>query len=223
MGKTRSMSRDQNHDDASIRKKIKTCDPWSDLNYDVLFLVMMRLGVVDFLAFSRVCKSWRSLAVSNRNKFIVSRPPMPMSISISTDANHESKCYLEDFEGRKLKISLPHSDYKACVGVSYGYLILIREKTNIFWLVNPITRHEFHVPSPFLNVHSCTSFLGDILVFSPLRRCMWPDPNLHPDEMEMEKGNSGTMTRRDGQRWGLDYPSHHLVYRCSDLTSIRIP
>ncbi|XP_023752173.1 uncharacterized protein LOC111900521 isoform X1 [Lactuca sativa] len=127
---------------------------------------MMRLGVVDFLAFSRVCKSWRSLALSNMNMFIVSRPPM--SVSISTDANHESKCYLEDFEGRKLKISLPHSDYKACVGVSYGYLILLRAKTNDFWLMNPITRHEFHVPFPFLNVRSCTSFLGAILVFSPL-------------------------------------------------------
>lgn len=52
---------------------------------------------------------------------------------------------------------------------------------------------------------------------------MLPDPKLHPDEMEMEKGNSGTTIRRDGQRWGMDYPSHHLVYHYSDLTSIKIP
>ncbi|CAH1450126.1 unnamed protein product [Lactuca virosa] len=48
------MTRNQNHDDASSVKRIKSCDPWSDPNHDVLFLVMMQLGVFDFLAFSRV-------------------------------------------------------------------------------------------------------------------------------------------------------------------------
>ncbi|KAL7593597.1 hypothetical protein Lser_V15G34902 [Lactuca serriola] len=165
MAKTRSITRDQNHDDASIRKKIKTCDPWSDLNHDVLYLIMMKLGVIDFIAFSGVCKSWRSFAVCNKNYFMVSKPPM--SISISTDAD-ENKCYLEDFEGRKLKISLPHSDYKTCVGVSCGYLILFGEKSNDFWLVNPITRHEFHAPFSFRNVSFYSPCLGAILVFSPL-------------------------------------------------------
>ncbi|KAL7591065.1 hypothetical protein Lser_V15G34921 [Lactuca serriola] len=53
---------------------------WSDLPHDKLSIVMMKRGVIDFLAFSRVCKSWRSLALCNRNKFIVSRPPMSVSI-----------------------------------------------------------------------------------------------------------------------------------------------
>ncbi|CAH1450148.1 unnamed protein product [Lactuca virosa] len=161
MGKTKSMTRDQNHDDASIRKN------WSDLNHDVLFLVMMQLGVVDFLAFSRVCKSWRSLALSNKNKFIVSRPPM--AISISNDANeNEWYLYLEDSQGIKFKTILPaHSDYKQCIGVSCGYLILIGEETNDLWLVNPITRHEFHAPFPFLDIRFYIHGLGVILVFSP--------------------------------------------------------
>ncbi|CAH1450147.1 unnamed protein product [Lactuca virosa] len=167
MAETRSMTIDQNHDDASIRMKIKSCDPWSDLNHDVLFLVMMQLGVVDFLAFSRVCKSWRSLALSNKNKFIVSRPPM--AISISTHPN-ENECYLylEDSQGIKFKTILPaHSDYKQCIGVSCGYLILIGEETNDLWLVNPITRHEFHAPFPFLDIRFYIHGLGVILVFSP--------------------------------------------------------
>ncbi|CAH1450149.1 unnamed protein product [Lactuca virosa] len=158
------MITDQNHKDAFSKNMIKSCDLWSDLNHDVLFLVMMQLRVIDFLAFSRVCKSWRSLTLSNKNKFIVSRPPM--TISISTDANeNEPYLYLEDFEGRKLKTILPHFDYKECVGVSCGYLILMGEETNDFLLVNPITRHEFHVPFP--GVHFYTNVMGVILVFSP--------------------------------------------------------
>ncbi|CAH1450162.1 unnamed protein product [Lactuca virosa] len=80
---------------------------------------MMQLGVVDFLAFSRVCKSWRSVALSNRNKFIVSRPPMSLSVS-TTDAN-EKQYYLNDFEGRN-------------------------EKFEDFLLVNLITRHKLYFP-----------------------------------------------------------------------------
>ncbi|KAL4577013.1 hypothetical protein LXL04_013114 [Taraxacum kok-saghyz] len=51
MAKTRSMTRMRNHNDASSKKRMKT---WSDLNHDVLNLVMMKLGVIDYVAFSRV-------------------------------------------------------------------------------------------------------------------------------------------------------------------------
>ncbi|CAH1450121.1 unnamed protein product [Lactuca virosa] len=138
------MPRNQNHDEASSTKRIKTFDNGSmasrsDLNHDVFLLVMMRLGVVDFLAFSRVCKPWRSFALSNRNKFMASKTPM--SISISTHAN-EKECYLEEFEGRKFKTILPHYANMTCIGVTCGYLIFLGKKTLDFWLVNPITKHE---------------------------------------------------------------------------------
>ncbi|CAH1435860.1 unnamed protein product [Lactuca virosa] len=73
----------RNHDDPSSTsssshsssKRIKSNDvnvrPWSDFNHDVLSLVMMQLGVIDFLAFSGVCKSWRSVALSNRKRSCV--------------------------------------------------------------------------------------------------------------------------------------------------------
>ncbi|CAH1426883.1 unnamed protein product [Lactuca virosa] len=112
MAKTRSMTRNQNHDDGSSTKKIKTWDnggvaPWLDLNHDVLFLVMMRLGIVDFFAFSGVCKSWRSLSLSNKKRFMASKPPILMRISTR---GNEKECCLKDFEGRKLKTIIPHSE-----------------------------------------------------------------------------------------------------------------
>nr|KAJ0208887.1 hypothetical protein LSAT_V11C400174270 [Lactuca sativa] len=107
------MARNQNHDDdassSSRKRRVEICDnngatPWSGLNHDVLLLVMMQLNVVDFVALSGVCKSWRSFAL----RFLASRPPMLIRIS-----NHpytkECYCHPEDIEGRKFKTLLPHS------------------------------------------------------------------------------------------------------------------
>ncbi|CAH1434520.1 unnamed protein product [Lactuca virosa] len=161
MGKTRSMNRKKKHDFAYGMDRIKN---WSDLHHDVLILVMMQLGGVDFLAFSGVCKSWRSLAVSNRNKFMVSRPPM--SIFVSIVAN-EDEYYLEDFEGRKFKISLPHfAAGMSCIGVTGGYLILINQKTYDCWLVNLIKRHGLHFPNAHFRIFCCHGFFRSTLVFS---------------------------------------------------------
>ncbi|XP_023758533.1 uncharacterized protein LOC111906983 [Lactuca sativa] len=144
------MARNQNDDDASTsnrKKRIKTCDnsgvgPWSELNHDVLFLVMMQLSFVDFVALSGVCKSWRSFAL--RKRFMASRPPMLMSIS-DTSCMNSCYCHLKDFDGRNFKTLLPHSVGRRCVGLTCGYLILLSFITNDYWLVNPITRWVFLV------------------------------------------------------------------------------
>ncbi|CAH1450163.1 unnamed protein product [Lactuca virosa] len=169
MAKTRSMTRKQSHGNASSRKRIKTCNPaWSDLNHDVLFLVMMQLGVIDFVAFSGVCNLWRLFSVSNKKDFMVSKPPM--SISIST-LGFKKGCYLKDYEGRKFKTILPHCGRRMiCVGLTCGYLILLCKKTRDFWLVNPITRHELHFPVGDVPIVTlCIDYDVDraILVFSP--------------------------------------------------------
>ncbi|XP_023732164.1 uncharacterized protein LOC111879972 [Lactuca sativa] len=163
MGKTMSTTRNQTYD-----------VPWSDLNHDVLYLVMMKLGVVDFVGFSGVCKSWRSFALSNRKKFMASKPPLsigifsPMSMCISPRA-YKKTFHLKDFEGRKFKTLLPHSAARECVGLTCGYLILFGRKTKDFWLVNPITRHRLHFPCvPFAVDYFPYSRVRAILVFSPL-------------------------------------------------------
>ncbi|KAL4585941.1 hypothetical protein LXL04_010568 [Taraxacum kok-saghyz] len=161
MAKTRGMTRRQNN-----RKRLKTFDngggtSWSDLDHDVLSIVMMQLGYVDFLSFSEVCKSWRSLALSNKKKFMASRPPMWISYS-------ENECYLKDLEGRKFKTPFPHFAHRRCVGITCGYLILFGGKTYDFWLVNPITRHELYFPRvPHIDASFVEERARAVLVFSP--------------------------------------------------------
>ncbi|XP_023758545.1 uncharacterized protein LOC111906995 isoform X1 [Lactuca sativa] len=174
MAKTRSMTRKQNHDDTSSssrKKRFKTYDhggvaPWLELNHDLLFLVMMQLGVIDFVAFSGVCKSWRSLALNNKKIFMASKPPMLMSISDPSYKKKECYCFLEDFEGRKFKTMIPNSSGRTCIGLTCGYLILLGEETKDLWLVNPITRHQLHFPCVPFNAPLFPNGVKAILVFS---------------------------------------------------------
>ncbi|XP_023758540.1 uncharacterized protein LOC111906991 [Lactuca sativa] len=156
----------------SSRTKLKTFDNsgearWSNLNDDVLFLVMMQLGLIDFLAFSGVCKTWRSFARTNRNKFMASKPPMFLHISPSGN-REEYYCCLVDFKFREFKTILPHYFGRFCVGLTCGYLILFGKETHDFWLVNPITRYQFYFPAVhFLGSIRDLTVIRAILVFSP--------------------------------------------------------
>ncbi|XP_023740508.1 uncharacterized protein LOC111888612 [Lactuca sativa] len=168
MVKTRSMTRNES------KKRFKTCDdddddpaPWSDLNHELLFTVMMQLGVVDFPAFSGVCKSWRSFALSNKNKFMQSRPPI--SISIFSESNDENfNYYLDDIntEGRSFNSILPQSGGRTCVGFTCGHLILFGSKTHDFWLLDPVTKHGVYFPNIPSSVSENPAKIRGFLVFS---------------------------------------------------------
>ncbi|CAH1448012.1 unnamed protein product [Lactuca virosa] len=148
MNKPKKTTRNQNHDDASSEKRVKTCGNggwghWSDLNHQLLFVVMMQLGFFDYLSFRGVCKSWRSFAISNKKPFMDSKQPMTLHV---TWRSYKKPCYLEDFEGKKLKTILPRFAGGVCVGLTSGYLIFFARTSREFWLVNPITRHQLHFP-----------------------------------------------------------------------------
>lgn len=168
MAVTRSMTSRLNHD-ASGHKRSKTVDqgssaPWSQLFHDVLLLVIMKLGTIDFVSFSCVCKSWRAFARSNWYRFMSSRDPV--KLAISTGANKE--CLMEDHEGRKFRTFIPHSTGSTCVGLTRGYLILFGRRTRNFWLVNPVTRHEFHFPRLTYPIGTDPTRFRGILFRSPL-------------------------------------------------------
>ncbi|KAJ0438962.1 putative F-box protein [Helianthus annuus] len=161
------MSTKQN-DDASSSKSIKTADnngppPWSN-HQDLLCEIMMKLELADFFTFGKVCKSWRSLALTHKNKYMCSR--QPMSVTLPTDITAE--CYFRDiFEGRKIKAVIPHSTGSTCVGLTCGYLVFYSRIGRDFWLVNPFTSHELHFPNFPLEVNTDLSIFRGILVFSP--------------------------------------------------------
>ncbi|KAL7607329.1 hypothetical protein Lser_V15G16132 [Lactuca serriola] len=145
MTKTRSLPKSQNRGDGCSRKRSMTrgAAPWSDLDYHLLYLVMMQLGAFDFVAFSGVCKSWRSVALSNKTRFMASTPPISIWI---IEQGNKREYTLQDFDGKKFKFRIPKSSGKTCVGVTCGYLVLFGLKPREFWLINPITRHGLGFP-----------------------------------------------------------------------------
>ncbi|KAL7591160.1 hypothetical protein Lser_V15G32978 [Lactuca serriola] len=176
MAKTMSVTRNDDDDasssSSSSRKRFKNFDhngvaSWSDVNHDVLLLVMMQLGFIDFFAFSGVCKSWRSFAISNRNMFMASKPPMKICIRPLHVNKEDSYYFLKDLKERRFKTIIPHSSDRIYFGLTCGYLALFRNETRDFWLVNPITKHELHFPNYPLYVGALEVSLRGILVFSP--------------------------------------------------------
>ncbi|KAJ0637320.1 putative F-box protein [Helianthus annuus] len=163
----------KNHNnEASSSKSSKTSDDagsstWPHLNPYLLSSIMMQLRLVDYIAFSGVCKSWRSLAHTEKNKFMSSKQPMSVSFSTKVSTKAKKECYLTDFDRNRFKTVLPRSTGRTSVGSTCGYLIFFGRKTREFCLVNPITRHELHFPGfPFYVSNDPTSVRG-ILVFSP--------------------------------------------------------
>ena len=91
---------------------------------------------------------------------------MLMDISLRCNKK-DRKCRLEDYEGRVYETTLTHSAGMYYVGLTCGYFILFRMKTNKdFWLVNPITRYELNFPpAPWMPDY--VSDISCVLVFSP--------------------------------------------------------
>ncbi|MFS8026850.1 putative F-box domain-containing protein [Helianthus anomalus] len=158
------MSGKQNQN-ASKRKRSKTIneddDSPSSLIPEILLLIMMRLGVVDFLAFSGVCKLWQTIALTNRKTFLLSK--QRIAIRISTRVANRKECWLEDCDGRVFLTILPRSSGRACVGLVSGYVILFGRKTREFRLVNPITRHEVNFPRFLFHVVTDPNGLGTLV------------------------------------------------------------
>ncbi|KAL4555514.1 hypothetical protein LXL04_038135 [Taraxacum kok-saghyz] len=82
-----------------------------------------------------------------------------MSIFIPFIEDTGKACHLEDFEGRKFKIALPHfAGGRWCIGITNGYLILFDEEINECWLVNLITGHELYFSKVPSMVFCCPGF-----------------------------------------------------------------
>ncbi|CAH1443472.1 unnamed protein product [Lactuca virosa] len=141
MTKTGSVSKSQNRGDGCSRKR------------------SMTVGAAP----CGVCKSWRSLALSNKTRFMESKPPV--SIWISEQGN-KREYSLHEFDGREFKFLIPKSSRKTCVGLTCGYLVLFRRKPRDFWLMNPITRHGLRFPKVPSYLEPDEEGVRAILVFS---------------------------------------------------------
>ncbi|KAK1400634.1 hypothetical protein POM88_000239 [Heracleum sosnowskyi] len=127
--------------------------PWDLLPSDLLARIMLKLDIIDYFAFSGVCRSWRLVTTDLRRSYMEHQKPLVVVRS----QNIKKSCILYDmFDGKEYKAMLPDMRGKSFVGLSSGYLITI--DTNMeFWLVNLMTRHELRFPVLPRNLSSVDS------------------------------------------------------------------
>ncbi|KAK1424960.1 hypothetical protein QVD17_20302 [Tagetes erecta] len=168
MDMTTYMTAKLNQEPKTNEKDCDSTTSWSNLCHDILLLIIPHLGVIDFILFSCVCKLWRMIALSNRNMFMLSQPPL--HVRFSKQAAKRKQCFLEDIEGRKFKTILPRSSERTCIGSVSGYLIMFGRETCDFRLVNLITRHELRFPRFPFQIGPVPESFRCALVFSPTTR-----------------------------------------------------
>ncbi|KAG9454877.1 hypothetical protein H6P81_007781 [Aristolochia fimbriata] len=124
-----------------MRKVEKAERQWSTLPELVLDAIVRRLpSICDFLAFGRVCKSWRTISLAVRRDFMAAHSPyllLPVRIPSQT---------FEFYSLQEKRCALATLPAYRCIGFSHGYLIMTTAYSPL--LINPISMHAIRLPKP---------------------------------------------------------------------------
>ncbi|KAL0359627.1 UNVERIFIED_CONTAM: hypothetical protein Sangu_0812100 [Sesamum angustifolium] len=115
---------------------------WSKLPYDIIHKVATYLmAVEDFLAFSAVCRSWRSVYVAKQWH---QSPQVPW-LMLSGIENDSFRSFISLYRNKVYNSELPEVDGRRCWGSSSGWLVTVGNDLDIR-LHNPFTRVSVNLP-----------------------------------------------------------------------------
>ncbi|KAA8517958.1 hypothetical protein F0562_015432 [Nyssa sinensis] len=115
---------------------------WSQLPYELILIIVNRLNTMeDFLAFSGVCSSWRSVYL---NKDWTPGPLLPW-LMLSEKTNSRNRVFFSICTKKVFELYLPEASGKRCWGSSHGWLVTIGLDLKIH-LLNPMTRVQMDLP-----------------------------------------------------------------------------
>ncbi|XP_057785398.1 F-box protein SKIP23-like isoform X2 [Salvia miltiorrhiza] len=115
---------------------------WSKLPYDIVHKVATHLSVIeDFLAFSAVCCSWRSVYLAKEWN---PGPQVPV-LMFSNDDNINIRSFLSLNRNKVSNSELPEARGRRCWGSSSGWLVTIGYDHEIR-LLNPFTHVSYNLP-----------------------------------------------------------------------------
>ncbi|CAI9099591.1 OLC1v1036439C1 [Oldenlandia corymbosa var. corymbosa] len=116
---------------------------WSQLPHDIVESIAVRLDAVeDFLAFSAVCRSWRSFYLI---KQWIPGSQLPW-LMLSDDEKASKKCFFSLYRDKVYETELPEASGRRCWGSSDGWLVTIGSDMEIH-LVNAFSRVRVLLPS----------------------------------------------------------------------------
>ncbi|XP_057785375.1 putative F-box protein At5g55150 [Salvia miltiorrhiza] len=116
---------------------------WSRLPYDIIHKVSTYITAIeDFLAFSAVCCSWRSVYLAKQWQL---GPQIPM-LMFSDYENSGFRSFISLCRNRVYSTELPEVRGRRCWGSSSGWIVTIGDDLQIH-LLNPFTRVSICLPS----------------------------------------------------------------------------
>ncbi|GFP97353.1 uncharacterized protein at1g65760 [Phtheirospermum japonicum] len=129
---------------------------WSGLPYDIIHKVTTYLiAVEDFVSFSCVCPSWRSVYLSKQWNQV---PQVPFLMFSDNENNGRIRSLLSLCTNKVYKSDLPEASGSRCWGSSLGWLVTLGPDLNIH-LLNPLTRVSIDLP----HISSLQTHSGEIL------------------------------------------------------------
>ncbi|XP_062003445.1 putative F-box protein At4g17565 [Rosa rugosa] len=146
---------------------------WSELQPELLEMIIKRLSFVGMLRFKAVCSSWNSIARSYAASIINQTP----WLTLPSDDDHTRRFYsLEEKKVYTVKNSFqdfPGASW--CVGSSHGWLVILDDPNNIPHLFNPISENRSmelpHIPS------TTNSLLGSPPFYHVAKAVLSSDPS----------------------------------------------
>ncbi|KAI3444324.1 hypothetical protein Pfo_000989 [Paulownia fortunei] len=128
---------------------------WSKLPYDIIHKVAAYLmAIEDFLAFSAVCCSWRSVYLAKQWH---QAPQVPWLMFCGNE-NCSNRSFISLYRNKVYNSELPEAHGRRCWGSSSGWLVTLGNDLKIH-LLNPFTRVSISLPpKSSLQIH-----FGEIL------------------------------------------------------------
>lgn len=156
----------------TIAKPHSSVQPsWSELQADVLELILKRLAVIDIIRFKAVCNSWNIAA-----SFYVSSPlysPLPQTPWLMFHCNKQRNCSLGFFSLTENKPYMIEKEQEndLVLWSSHGWLVNFDVERKALYLLNPFSSSEGKIQLPWMDYNAAgwTIFSSVVLSSGPSR------------------------------------------------------
>ncbi|KDP33337.1 hypothetical protein JCGZ_12886 [Jatropha curcas] len=124
---------------------------WSELQPELLQLILSKLSFIQILRFKAVCSSWHSVAnyfLSSSYFTPFSRPPLLLLPANQEQHDSDTRCLfsLEDQKKYYIKnIGKKLGEDSWCIGSSHGWLVVLDNEA-IPFLLNPFSQSQIQLP-----------------------------------------------------------------------------
>ncbi|KAH7521886.1 hypothetical protein FEM48_Zijuj07G0079500 [Ziziphus jujuba var. spinosa] len=150
---------------------------WSNLQCELLELILKRLAIVDTIRFKAVCSSWYTAAKSYTSfpNSYKAQTPWLMLRSHDGEDDPDARCFFSISDDKFYKINVFEGFLDAlCIGSSYGWLLVLDQNANLH-VLNPFSL-KFKMQLPLINTLIKSPYLKEFRKHYIFKAILLSDP-----------------------------------------------